>query len=216
MWRDDLKNKNPVTSGQRYGRLVTLHREKSGRPKTPWVCQCDCGKIKTVTAGNLKSGKTQSCGCLKSEKLTKHNLSRSLTYRAWANMLDRCKNPNNSHWNRYGGRGISVCDQWKSFDCFLKDMGEKPDRMSLDRIDNNGNYDPSNCRWATKKEQVNNTSKNHLLSFNGRSQTIAQWSDEIGINYMTLTWRISNGWSIERALTEVVNSVKKRESSDNS
>lgn len=118
-------------------------------------------------------------------------------------MLDRCRNHNNSDFFYYGGRGIKVCDRWKnSFENFLEDMGERPKRTSIDRIDNNGNYEPGNCRWATKKEQNNNQRSNINLTFNGKTQTTAQWADELGMNSGTVRYRVNKlGWSAEKALT---------------
>jgi hypothetical protein len=122
------------------------------------------------------------------------------TYTTWVRMRRRCNNPNHSTYQYYGGRGIKVCERWDSFDSFLKDMGEKPEGMTLDRINNDGNYEPGNCRWSTHKEQVRNTSQNRLFTVNGKTQCLSAWAEEAGINFKTVHTRISRNWSIERAL----------------
>lgn len=175
-----------------------------------WDCLCDCGNVKIVRSDHLKGGRILSCGCLFVEKMraikTTHGKTGSRAYRIWRNMITRCTNSNIAidDWNRYGGRGIKVCDRWKnSFEAFLGDMGEPNQGMSLDRFpDVNGDYEPGNCRWATSKEQCNNKRNNHMVEFNGKTMTIAQWAEETGINHGTILSRIRNfGWSAERALT---------------
>lgn len=124
------------------------------------------------------------------------------TYLSWKSMRRRCENPKDSAYHDYGGRGIKVCERWATFEHFLADMGECPNNLEIERINNNGNYKPGNCKWATRKEQANNKRSNTLLVYNGKSQTIAQWADELGIIYETLCSRIYRSkWSIEKALT---------------
>ncbi len=192
--------------GQRRGRLVVQAFDGLGECYAlhRWRCLCDCGTEKTLTYAALR--KSQSCGCLLREitvaRSTSHGLCRKEagSYRSWKDMRARCNNPNDSDYSDYGGRGISVCDAWADFARFFDDMGSRPSAHSLDRIDVNGNYEPTNCRWATDTEQANNKRNNLRLEMAGVTKTLAQWCAEFGISRTKVRYRIKIGWPLELAL----------------
>src|SRR3990167_470601 len=200
--------------GQRLGRLMALYESRKIIIKSPrgvrvyaqWMCRCDCGTFTEVRGENLKSGGTSSCGCKKNilgERSTTHGLTETPEYRIWTGILTRCRNPRAKAFRLSGGRGISVCARWADFSAFLLDMGNRPSRQhSIDRVNNDGNYEPGNCRWATRKEQSNNQSRNVRLTFNGKVMTISQWSEEIGIDPKTLWQRHRAGWEPSRSLSQ--------------
>ena len=190
-------------TGKRFGRLVVISYKRESK----WLCRCDCGNESLVRSDHLKSAATRSCGCLNVETAIASNLrhghARGLatqTYRAWMAMRNRCGNPQDP---RYGGRGIYVCERWYVYENFLADMGEPPSLgLSIDRINNDGNYEPSNCRWATWSEQMRNRRNSRKLEFRGRTLNLCGWAELLGIQASTLRRRIDVlGWSIERALT---------------
>ncbi len=139
-----------------------------------------------------------------------HGKSRSSTYQIWAVMKYRCLNPNFKGYARYGGRGITVCERWMVFDNFYEDMGECPKGMSIDRINNDGNYCPENCRWATPKQQARNTSRNKPITYKGKTLCISEWAAELGISRKTLLHRLNYGWSVEKAFNEPVQKRKQK------
>ncbi|MCK5608150.1 hypothetical protein KAR91_40085, partial [Candidatus Pacearchaeota archaeon] len=151
--------------GKKFGRLLVLGEASKKGKKLYWHCVCDCGRNITVYAESLKGGDSKSCGCLNLERVTKHGMIDTIEYTSWKKMKSRCYNPKHKHFNHYGGRGITVCGRWmESFENFFKDMGPRPSKKySLDRINNNGNYEPSNCRWATLSEQHRNTRRNKYI-----------------------------------------------------
>lgn len=198
--------------GKKFDRLtVVSYAGKTNRGQSKWECVCDCGTVKTIQGYLMTSGASRSCGCLRKEitkkRETKHEKSKTLTYSAWCSIKTRCTNPKSQYWNTYGGRGITICDRWlHSFENFLLDMGEIPfGGAQIDRIDNDVNYSPDNCRWVTNKENQRNKSNNHLITYNGETLTLAEWSDRTGVPYKTLHNRINNcKWEIGKAITEKV------------
>lgn len=192
--------------GQRFGRLVV--QEFVGRDsqkKLTWSCLCDCGTIKIVRGSSLKDGNTKSCGCLRKELITIHDQAnkgaKTKEYSAWISMIQRCNNPKNPDYVHYGGRGIKVCDRWLKFENFYEDMGKRPECMTLERKDNDGGYEPGNCRWATREEQNNNTRRNRYKEHEGERRTITQWARHIGISKQALSYRLSrNDGEIGRSL----------------
>lgn len=191
--------------GKRFGNLIIIKQvglTSWGNKK--WLCECDCGRTKVIQGGNLTSGHTGSCGCSHIKHGHNTRNKRSRTYLSWDSMIQRCLNPNCREYKHYGGRGISVDHRWKKFENFLRDMGKRPVKKSLDRIDNNKGYCLSNCRWATQKQQTRNTRRNCLKTFCGKTQCISAWAEEFGIPENTLRARFRYGWSVERALTESV------------
>lgn len=162
IWSPAMKF-TPMPAGTRFGRLVIV---RYIGPNGLYECQCDCGESKKAYASNLRLGKTKSCGCYRREQSfrlgkarKRHGLTGSVTYRSWNSMLQRTTNPKHVKWRLYGGRGITVCDRWLEFENFLADMGLRPSGTSLDRRNPDGNYEPSNCRWATDLEQRHNRSR---------------------------------------------------------
>lgn len=203
-------------TGQRFGRLLVLgfvgSIDVGDRPqrKTQWLCQCACGNHTIVTGGNLTTGTSNSCGCYKNERSSEngkrnktHGMKGTPEYSAWRSMLDRCYCPKMDSFDRYGGRGIKVCERWHKFENFFADMGYRPTHgHSLDRIDNSGNYELGNCRWATLVEQQNNRDCNRRFTHNGETHTVAEWSRIVNINYYTLYTRLcESGWTVKNALT---------------
>ena len=199
-------------TGKRFARLTVLRKAPSRPGHAQWWCRCDCGAEIDVRAQNLRNGNTKSCGCHKKEVQRQRCIDRTIhghgrrakrsrAYIAWLNMVQRCTNPESNAFHNYGARGIVVCERWLIFANFLADMGEAPPRLTLDRIDVNGNYEPGNCKWATRKEQANNMRRNRMLEFNGERLTLAQWAERLGINPVSLSGRLEGGWPLAEALT---------------
>ena len=179
-----------------------------------WDYRCHCGEIKTAAASSLKNGGTRSCGCMKNRFISKANSThgRSLTalYSIWKTMRYRCQNPNNPKYERYGKRGIKVCDEWQDYPTFLKWSIKNgyEEGLTIDRIDNDGNYEPDNCRWVNNYIQQKNRSNNKWISFSGYNYILSDWSRMTGLNHKTISHRLNNGWSVEKALTKRTKGVK--------
>ena len=202
----DLRNAHPGSdlTGRRFGRLVVV--ALASRGPTKWLCKCDCGREHTTRSSNLLRGGSESCGCLRSElasarlsaQAKTHGLSRTPEYSAWRSMMSRCYNPKDAAYPRYGGRGIKVCKRWHKLENFLADMDERPPGLSLDRLDNDGNYEPTNCEWRTDEEQQNNRRDNNYVTWNGETLTEEQWIRRTGL---PVRERLRAGWPVEAALT---------------
>lgn len=208
--------------GERFGRLLVLdYVGKNNYNQLYYLCECVCGNQVKVLGHSLLNGRTKSCGCYRKERSKqesdklktiniKHNLHNHKLYSIWHHMKDRCYNNNYKSYMIYGGRGIKVCDEWKNnfqafYDWAISNGYE--DSLTIDRINTDGNYEPSNCRWATYKQQQNNRRNNHYITYNGATHTLSQWSEILNINSKTLRSRLYMNWTIERAFTTP---VKKR------
>ena len=205
-----------VNIGDVFVRLVVTgeaakYHAPCGQIQRQVECKCDCGNVVTVRTSSLRSGLTVSCGCLQREKAAvsgrnsaTHGMEGTPTYAAWCSMKQRCLNQNHEFYRHYGGRGITVCERWStSFKNFLEDMGERPSSdHTLDRYPNNdGNYEPGNVRWATWLQQNSNRRSTILLTMDGETMCVAEWSRKTGIHEDTIRWRIKRGWTVEDALT---------------
>lgn len=195
--------------GQRFGRLKVIGYipPKNGK-RGKWDCLCDCGKRKSLITSHLTDMGVKSCGCLLSEITTEknrtHGKSHSRLYGIWRNMKDRCLNPNQTYFEHYGGRGIKICDEWlnsfESFHDWSMNNGYS-DELTIDRIENSGNYEPDNCRWITMKKQSNNTRRNLVYTHNGQTRTLSEWADIKGFSYNKVYQRIHKlKWDFEKAI----------------
>lgn len=204
----------PISVGDRFSRWrveseASPRRSPSGDTKRYWNCVCICNSRKEVAATSLKAGLSHSCGCLQAEvtaaRCFRHGDANRLTktreYETWRNMWSRCTDPLNGRYKDYGGRGIMVCESWKSFEQFLLDMGRRPTpRHSIDRIENDLGYGPENCRWATRLEQSNHTRATRWVDYNGRKISVADLARLLGVPYDRLYMRLHAGWDVERAV----------------
>ena len=193
---------------QKFGKLLVVKKIGVKNNYIFWECLCDCGKTTIVSTSNLTSNRIKSCGCLKHESLMErnitHNQRHTKLYEVWKTMKQRCYNPNNRSYHNYGGRGISICDEWKnnfeSFYIWSKNNGYK-EELTIDRIDVNGNYDPCNCRWTTKLIQANNTRTNKYVTINNETKTVSEWCRFYNISNSAVYLRVKNGMSLLDALT---------------
>lgn len=190
--------------GQKFGRLTVVERAVLASGRAHWRCRCECGNEKAILGKHLRRGLIRSCGCLASDMTTIRNETQDgltkahrSTYRTWTSMLARCENHHG-----YAGRGIVVCDRWRaSFADFLDDMGPRPAGHSIERVNNDGNYEPGNCRWATRHDQARNTRRNRYVDANGKRMIVTDWAKETGISAALVYDRMSRGWSEADAVT---------------
>lgn len=196
-------------NGERFGRLTVISRSGSDRRgEALWVCKCDCGERAIIRGNKLRTGHTKSCGCLSKEVSgkthRKHGMEGTRLYNIWINMKSRCKYEGNLEFKDYGGRGITFCKEWESFEPFMKWALENGYEctLSIDRIDNERNYEPSNCRWSDACTQQNNKRNNHRLTVDGETHTIGEWATITGIKYDTIERRINAyGWKEKEAVS---------------
>ena len=196
-------------TGQKFGKFtVVKYIGQNSSKRSTWLCRCDCGTEKIMNGHRLTSGDIKSCGCSRKGNKGRetHGMCGTKIYSLWKSIRARCYKKNFVQYKDYGGRGIKVCNRWQKFENFLEDMGDTiPKGMSIDRIDNDGDYSPENCRWATRFEQANNKRDNIFITYNGETLTLSQWSRKLNIKYMTLYHRLkSYKWSIEKSFTESI------------
>jgi len=191
-----------------FHRLTTIRKtgKKYSNGCWQWLCSCACGNTTLIGSSHLK--RTLSCGCVRDERkvaaVTKHGQCLSRTYMTWSAMRDRCNRIASPAYKYYGGRGITICNSWFQFTNFLKDMGERPEGLTLDRIDNNGDYNPENCRWASYKQQAHNRSNSIKITIDGTSKLVIEWARELGIKVSVVQGRLRRGWTPIDALTKEV------------
>lgn len=187
-------------TGDRYERLVAVERQTNGL----WLFRCDCGSEIIRSIGQVRCGNTKSCGCLNRDRIVERNTKHGGTqrgkarhplYNLWAGMKARCSDPNHIAFKNYGAKGIKVCERWLDFQNFVEGMGPRPSGTSIDRIKTDGDYEPENCRWATRREQQENTSRNRYLEVHGERLTVSQWARKLGVDQRILNRRRALGWS---------------------
>ncbi len=196
-------------NGRRFGYLTGLRRDPApGYPR--WICRCDCGVVKSINSGALRQGRIRSCGCYNMKRRRdrrKHGAlvdkKKTPEYATWRGMITRCENPNDKRYASYGGRGITVCARWREdFASFLEDMGEKPKGLTIERLDVNGHYEPSNCIWASKKAQARNKTTTLWVEYRGQRKSLTDWVEAAGVPYGRLYARLRRGLTAEQALAD--------------
>lgn len=199
--------------GKRFERLVVIKRLEPRKGHMHWLCKCDCGNFTEVSTGRLNSGQTKSCGCLQKERAAEnkkvHGLyyneggKKSKLYRVWSRMKERCFNPNSFAYKDYGGRGIRVCDEWLDYEPFHKwsILNNYREGFSIERVDNDGNYEPSNCKWIPISQQASNRRSVRYLTFNGQTMSVTEWGEKLDLKPTNILTRLRRGWTVERALT---------------
>lgn len=199
--------------GKVFTRLTVVEKVETDKKGNHWKCVCSCGKELIVRGGNLTNNTTKSCGCYKNDKFKElldsgggykfpktHGFTGKLSKQVWDGMMARCYNPDLKQYHNWGGRGITVCERWHTYENFALDMGEPPDGLKLERTDNNGNYTPENCIWATDIEQNRNRRNNRLLTYKGETKCVTAWAEELKVNPKTLYTRVYLGWTDEQVL----------------
>ena len=189
--------------GERFGNIFVIKEIEPTDNVRQWLVSCDCGKKFVKSHKHVATAK--SCGCARKEKVgninRKHSKVKHELYSTWKGMRQRCSNKNSMFYKNYGGRGIEVCSRWNNFENFLNDMGERPKGKTIDRINNNGNYEPNNCRWASRSTQASNTRQSINITFKGVTKSASDWSRSIGGSHLLVSRRLKKGWTIEEALT---------------
>lgn len=200
-------------TGKKFGRLTVIKRVENNKwNKAQWLCKCDCGNEIIARCDYLVQNRTTSCGCYNRDVKTKHNKYKTRLYNILKGMKRRCYNKNDEFYKWYGGRGIKICDEWLSdFMNFYNwaiangyDENAPRGKCTIDRIDVNGDYEPSNCRFVTNKKQQNNRNDNCYITYKNQTHTLAEWSEILNIRYSRLFWRIKKGWDVEKAFTTPV------------
>ena len=192
-------------AGQKFGKLTALYQLHNNHTRhTYWLCTCDCGNLVEIRSSHLRSGNTKSCGCLRNAIITKHGKHNTRLYRIWAAMKRRCYNKSQSDYKNYGARSIKICDEWrrdfKAFYNWAIDNNYQ-DNLTIDRIDVNGNYEPSNCRWSTIKQQANNRRTTKYITYQGETKSLSEWCELFNLKYHTIKYRLNElKWPIEKAL----------------
>ncbi len=198
--------------GKRFGKLTVIcHDGEDGQGRKLYLCKCDCGnertlRLESLTYGTCIKSCTRCTMLIKATKVTRHGMFKSPTYKSWQSMKTRCTNTIDKNFEHYGARGITVCDRWlNSFENFYEDMGDRPEGLSLDRIDNNGNYEKSNCKWSTRTEQGRNQNSNRIVTYNGKDMCLMEAVERYSKHqYSTVHSRLRVGWSIEDALEKPI------------
>lgn len=209
-----MKNKIQIQQGERFGRLVVINEAEPYNRHRYFLCKCDCGNEKSIPMDNLRRGKAKSCGCYALDKSSTHRETHTRLYHIWKTMKQRCYYEKHINFRDYGGRGISVCEDWHQFESFRgwSLSNGYNDFLSIDRINVDGNYEPSNCRWATMKQQQNNRRSNSLITYNGETKTIQEWSELLGIKKTTLRYRLKfSNWDIKKVFTQKVNHYERHQ-----
>jgi len=205
-----------IALSDKFGRLTVIAFHSIQKHKRIWLCLCDCGNTTLLSTGALKTGNTKSCGCARiaANKSRTTERRRLPEFYVWSGMIARCYNPNDGSYERYGGRGITVCERWLNFDNFILDMGRRPSsKHSIERINNSSGYEPANCKWALPSEQARNRRSTVFLTYQGITLCMLDWANLLGLKKGTLSNRKKYGWSVERMLTTPL-TVRQRPSAD--